>query len=105
MSAIVTDPARLSIPSSSDPPPSAATEDAPPALPESQDSAPSAAGTLVVLQAAQLALLFTAALYLTRPIILPIVLAVILKLLLQSGVRRLERIYVPRALAALLMIT
>src|ERR1700761_1582689 len=60
---------------------------------------------LVILQAAQFTLLFVAALYLTRTIVLPIVLAILLKLLLQSGVRRLERIHVPRAIAALLMIT
>jgi predicted PurR-regulated permease PerM len=61
--------------------------------------------TLVVLQTAQFALLFIGALYLTRTIVLPIVLAILLKLLLQSGVRRLERIHVPRAIAALVMIT
>jgi len=60
---------------------------------------------VVVLQTAQFVLLFIGALYLTREIVLPIVLAILLKLLLQSGVRRLERIHVPRALAALLMIT
>src|ERR1041385_5855077 len=59
----------------------------------------------VFLQAAQFTLLFVAALYLTRTIVLPIVLAILLKLLLQSGVRRLERIHVPRVLAALAMIT
>jgi predicted PurR-regulated permease PerM len=56
------------------------------------------------LQTAQFALLFLAALYLTRPIVLPIVLAVLLKLLLQPGVRRLERLHVPRAIASLAMI-
>jgi predicted PurR-regulated permease PerM len=60
---------------------------------------------LVFLQAAQFMLLFVAALYLTRTIVLPIVLAILLKLLLQSGVRRLERIHVPRVIAAFLMIT
>jgi predicted PurR-regulated permease PerM len=60
---------------------------------------------LVMLQAAQFVLLFVGALYLTRTIVLPIVLAILLKLLLQSGVRRLERIHIPRAIAALAMIT
>ncbi|HEX3989652.1 MAG TPA: AI-2E family transporter [Acetobacteraceae bacterium] len=60
---------------------------------------------LVVLQTAQFTLLLIGALYLTRTIVLPIVLAILLKLLLQSGVRRLERIHIPRAIAALLMIT
>ena len=60
---------------------------------------------LVFLQAAQFTLLLIAALYLTRTIVLPIVLAILLKLLLQSGVRRLERIHVPRTIAALVMIT
>ncbi len=59
---------------------------------------------LIFVQAAQLTLLFVAALYLTRTIVLPIVLAILLKLLLQSGVRRLERIHVPRAIGALVMI-
>jgi len=40
---------------------------------------------MVFLQAAQFTLLLVAALYLTRAIVLPIVLAVLLKLLLQSG--------------------
>jgi len=60
---------------------------------------------LVILQAAQFTLLFVAALYLTRAIVLPILLAILLKLLLQSGVRRLERIHIPRMFAALIMIT
>ena len=60
---------------------------------------------LVFLQASQFMLMFIAALYLTRTIVLPIVLAILLKLLLQSGVRRLERIRVPRIVGALAMIT
>jgi predicted PurR-regulated permease PerM len=60
---------------------------------------------LVLLQSAQFLILLVGALYLTRTIVLPIVLAIMLKLLLQSGVRRLERIHIPRALAALVMIT
>jgi predicted PurR-regulated permease PerM len=59
---------------------------------------------VVILQAAQFALLFMAALYVTRPIVLPIVLAILLKLLMQPGVRKLERWHVPRSVAALTMI-
>jgi predicted PurR-regulated permease PerM len=59
---------------------------------------------LVVLQAAQFILLLMAALYVTRPIILPIVLAIMMKLLLQPGVRKMERCHVPRGIAALAMI-
>jgi predicted PurR-regulated permease PerM len=59
----------------------------------------------VLLQVAQFMILFIGALYLTRAIVLPILLAILLKLLLQSGVRRLERIHIPRAIAALVMIT
>ena len=73
--------------------------------PEQPDEALSQASPLVLLQAAQFMILLVGALYLTRTIVLPILLAIMLKLLLQSGVRRLERIHVPRAIAALLMIT
>ena len=59
---------------------------------------------LVILQAAQFTLLFVAALYLTRPIVLPVLLAIVLKLVLQPAVRRLERLRIPRAIAALAMI-
>jgi predicted PurR-regulated permease PerM len=73
--------------------------------PATAASGPLPSNPLVLLQAAQFILLLIGALYLTRAIVLPIVLAILLKLLLQSGVRRLERIYVPRAIAALVMIT
>ncbi len=72
---------------------------------ETSASTRSPLSSLVFVQATQLALLFAVVLYLTRPIVLPIVLGILLKLILQSGVRRLERIHVPRALAALAMIT
>lgn len=72
---------------------------------EQQPPAPLPANPMLVIQAAQFLILLVGALYLTRSIVLPIVLAIMLKLLLQSGVRRLERIHVPRALAALMMIT
>jgi predicted PurR-regulated permease PerM len=73
--------------------------------PATAASGPLSSNPLVLLQAAQFMMLLIGALYLTRTIVLPIVLAILLKLLLQSGVRRLERIYVPRAIAALVMIT
>ena len=45
-----------------------------------------------------------AALYAARPLVLPIVLALVLKLLLQPLVRQMERIRIPRAVAALLSV-
>ena len=45
-----------------------------------------------------------AAAYLAREIILPFVFAIVLKLLLQPAFRLLERLYVPRIIAALLLI-
>ena len=47
--------------------------------------------------------LLTAA-YVAREIVLPLVFAIILKLLLQPALRILERLHVPRMLAALLLI-
>jgi len=98
---------RMSMPTLSYPPAPTADDAVSPleGAAEVQQTVTPSSETLIVLQATQLAFLFIAALYLTRPIVLPIVLAVILKLLMQSGVRRLERIYVPRALAALIVIT
>lgn len=49
-----------------------------------------------------IALLFVA--YLAADIILPIVLAIVLKLLLQPGMRFLEKLRIPRSLSALLLI-
>jgi hypothetical protein len=45
-----------------------------------------------------------ATLYLASPIILPVVLAFVLQLLLQPAVRLLQRVHVPRAVAALLTV-
>ena len=59
---------------------------------------------MLMLQAGQFSLLLAAALYVARPIVLPMVLAILLKLLMQPGVRRLERWHVPRGAAAALMI-
>ena len=45
-----------------------------------------------------------AALYLASPIILPVVLAFLLKLLLQPAVHLLQRVHLPRAIGALLTV-
>jgi predicted PurR-regulated permease PerM len=45
-----------------------------------------------------------ATLYLASPIILPVVLAFVLKLLLQPAVRLLQRVHLPRAIGALLTV-
>jgi predicted PurR-regulated permease PerM len=50
------------------------------------------------------ALGFLAALYLASPIILPVVLALVLNLLLQPAVRLLGRLYLPRAVGALVTV-
>jgi predicted PurR-regulated permease PerM len=57
-----------------------------------------------LLLAGILSLGVLAACYAAGEVILPIVLAFVLKLLLQPGMRLLERIYMPRPLAALLII-
>jgi predicted PurR-regulated permease PerM len=95
---------RVTVTTSGDEPVTAETEAS---FPEPEQPAPIQlpSDPLVFLQAAQFLLLLLAALYVTRTIVLPIVLAILLKLLLQSGVRRLERIHIPRVIAALLMIT
>jgi predicted PurR-regulated permease PerM len=72
--------------------------------PEQPETGQVSSNPLVLLQVAQFMMLLVGALYLTRTIVLPILLAILLKLLLQSGVRRLERIHIPRAIAALVMI-
>ncbi len=59
---------------------------------------------MLVIQIAQFLILFVAALYVARQMVLPVVLAILLKLLLQPGVRRLERLHLPRSAAAALMI-
>ena len=57
-----------------------------------------------VFQGGLFVLALLAALYVAREIVLPIVLAFILNLLLQPGLRTLERLHVPRMLGALLLI-
>ncbi|MDQ0472453.1 AI-2E family transporter [Labrys wisconsinensis] len=59
--------------------------------------------TLVVLSCLLAIAVLTIA-YVAAEIILPLVLAFVLKLLLQPGMRLLERLHIPRALAALVLI-
>ena len=65
---------------------------------------PLRANPQIVLMACLLGIAILAACYAAAEIILPFVMALVLKLLLQSGMRLLERIGVPRALAALVLI-
>ena len=57
-----------------------------------------------VFQGGLFVLAVLAALYAAREVVLPIVLAAMLKLLLQPALRTLQRLHVPRALGALLLI-
>ena len=58
----------------------------------------------VVFQGGLFAIALLAAAYFAKVVLLPVVLAFILKLLLQPVMRLLERLHIPRALASLLMI-
>jgi predicted PurR-regulated permease PerM len=58
----------------------------------------------VVLLAGIFVLLLFAALYVTAEIVVPLVFAILLKLLLQPGVRLLDGLRIPQTLAALMMI-
>ena len=58
-----------------------------------------------IFQGGLFLLALLAALYAAREIVLPVVLAAILKLLLQPAVRLLERLHVPRILSTLLLIS
>ena len=58
-----------------------------------------------IFQGGLFLLALMAALYAAREIVLPVVLASILKLLLQPAVRLLERLHVPRILSTLLLIS
>jgi len=60
--------------------------------------------TIATLQVIESVLLVLAAFYIGRAIILPVLLAILLKLLLQPAVRRLEKWLLPRGLAAALTI-
>jgi predicted PurR-regulated permease PerM len=61
--------------------------------------------TRVVLLGCILVLLLFAALYVAAKIVVPLVFAILFKLLLQPGVRLLGRLRIPQAAAALMMIT
>ena len=89
------------------------SEDTPSPLSEPENTDETATATaqislpsdpMLVLQVGQFILLLSAVLYVARPIILPIVLAIMLKLLLQPGVRRIERVGLPREASAALTI-
>ncbi|WP_018183012.1 AI-2E family transporter [Kaistia granuli] len=68
------------------------------------EKGPFASDPKLLIQACLLVLAILTVCYFASDIILPIVLAVVLKLLFQPGMRLLERLHVPRAAAALLMI-
>jgi predicted PurR-regulated permease PerM len=58
----------------------------------------------LVIQACMLAIAVLVVCYVAASIILPIILAIVMKLLFQPGMRLFERLRVPRSLAALLLI-
>src|SRR6478672_8920460 len=72
--------------------------------PEEQDEMPLPSDPKVIFLGGLFALALLAAVYVAAEIVLPLVLAVVLKLLLQPAMRLLERWHVPRILAALLLI-
>src|ERR1051325_1978761 len=77
-------------------------EDAPPA--EEPEELPLPSDPKVIFLGGLFILALLAAAYVASEIVLPLVFAVILKLLLQPVMRVLERLRVPRILAALLLI-
>ena len=77
-------------------------EVAPPA--EEPEEMPLPSDPKVIFLGGLFALALLAAVYVAAEIVLPLVLAVVLKLLLQPAMRLLERWHVPRMLAALLLI-
>src|SRR6202022_2007139 len=79
-----------------------ATEIVPPAEEPEEKPLPSDANVIFLGGLFVLALLATA--YVASEIVLPLVFAIVLKLLLQPALRILERMHVPRKLAALLLI-
>ena len=74
------------------------------ALPENGADMPLPRDAQTVFLAGLFILAAVACLYVARGLVLPIVLALVLKLLFQPLVRQLGRIYVPRAVAALLCV-
>jgi predicted PurR-regulated permease PerM len=69
-----------------------------------REGGPFSSDPKVVLLACLLAIALLAVAYVASDIILPIILAFVLKLLLQPGMRVMERFSVPRSLGALLII-
>jgi predicted PurR-regulated permease PerM len=78
------------------------TEVAPPA--EVPEELPLPADPKVIFLGGLFVLAMLAAAYVVSEIVLPLVFAIVLKLLLQPALRVLERLHVPRLLAALLLI-
>src|SRR5690349_407617 len=78
------------------------TEVVPPA--EDPDDMPLPSDPKVIFLGGLFILALLAAAYIASDIVLPLVFAIILKLLLQPALRTLERLYLPRILAALLLI-
>ena len=72
--------------------------------PEEQEEMPLPSDPKVIFLGGLFALALLAAVYVAAEIVLPLVLAVVLKLLLQPAMRLFERWHVPRILAALLLI-
>jgi AI-2E family transporter len=78
------------------------TEDVPPA--EVPEDLPLPSDPKVIFLGGLFVLAMLAAAYVASEIVLPLVFAIVLKLLLQPALRVLERLHVPRILAALLLI-
>ena len=76
----------------------------PATFPVGDEEAPGPPPLAVILQGGILIVLVLAALYAAADVVLPIVLAFVLKLVLQPAARLLENWYVPRVVAALLLI-
>lgn len=90
------DPLRIEIPT---------TETVPLEPPQlTGEAGPFSSDPKLVIQSCLLALAVLTICYFASDIILPIVLAIVLKLLFQPAMRLLERLHVPRTLAALLLI-
>ena len=90
-----------------DPPPLSPAQAAPPVLAEAADDEaemPLPSDPQTFFLCGIFALSVFATLYLASPVILPIVLAFVLKLLLQPAVRLLQRVHLPRPVGALLTV-
>src|SRR5437016_364468 len=82
----------------------AAEPDAVPTLAEDEAEMPLPANPQTVFLSGLFLLAALAVLYVASAFVLPVVLAFVLMLLLQPAVRLLERVHLPRALGALLVI-